>query len=79
MQSGPGIKLWEPKKRRSSPGQRLRVLKRKPRRMLMTWEWPRPRPFSRLKFLGYVGFTVPRFGMKPLNKLGLRLHSTCGG
>ena len=44
----------------------------------MTWEWLRPKPLSRLKFLGYVGFTVPRFGMRPLSKLGLRLHLTCG-
>ena len=47
-------------------------------RNLMTWEWLRPRPFSRLKFLGYAGSTVPRFRMRPLSKLGLRLHPTCG-
>ena len=57
------------------PGQRPRVLKRKPRRRLIR---PRPRPLSRLKFLGYAGSTVPRFGMRPLNNLGLRLHPTCG-
>ena len=28
------------------------------------------RPLSRLKFLGYAGFVVPRFGMRPLSKLG---------
>ena len=28
--------------------------------------------------LGYVGSIVPRFGMRPLNKLGLRHHPTCG-
>ena len=44
----------------------------------MTWEWLRPKPLSRLKFLGYVGSTVPRFGMRPSSKLGLRLHLTCG-
>ena len=33
---------------------------------------------SRLKSLGYAGSTIPRFGMRPLSKLGLRLHSTCG-
>ena len=44
----------------------------------MTWEWLKPRPLSRLKFLVYVGSTVPRFGMRPLNKLGLRRHPTCG-
>ena len=44
----------------------------------MTWEWLRPKPLSRLKFLGYAGSTVPRFGMRPLSKLGLRLNSTCG-
>ena len=60
-------------------GQRLRVLKRKPRRRLMTWEWLRPRLLLRLKFLGYAGSTVPKSGMRPLNKLGLRLHLTCGG
>ena len=51
---------------------------RKPRRRLITWEWLRPRPLSRLKFLGYAGSTVPRFGMRPSNKLGLRCHLTCG-
>ena len=44
----------------------------------MPWEWLRPRPLSRLKYLGYAGSIVPRFGMKPLNKLGLRCHPTCG-
>ena len=36
------------------------------------------RPLSRLKFLGYAGFVVPRFGMRPLNRLGLMLRPTCG-
>ena len=44
----------------------------------MTWEWLRPRPFLRLKFLGYAGSIVPRFGMRSLNRLGLRRHLTCG-
>ena len=43
----------------------------------MTWEWLEPRPFSRLKYLAYAGSTVPKFGMKLLNKLGLRLHPIC--
>ena len=45
----------------------------------MTWEWLRPRPLSRLKFLGYASSIVPRFGMRPSNKLGLRHHPTCRG
>ena len=44
----------------------------------MTWEWLKLRPLSRLKYLEYASSTIPRFGMKPLNKLGLRLHLTCG-
>ena len=77
--SGLKMRLREPRKRRSSPGQRLRVLRRKPRRRPMTWESSRPRPLSRPKSLGYAGSTVPRFGMRPSNKLGSRLHPTCGG
>ena len=56
----------------------LRAPRRRLRRRLMTWEWLRPRPLSRLKSLGYAGSTIPRFGMRPLSKLGLRLHLTCG-
>ena len=52
--------------------------RRKLRRRLMTWEWLRPRPLSRLKLLGYVGSTISRFGIRPLNKLGLRRHPTYG-
>ena len=44
----------------------------------MPWEWLRARPLSRLKYLGYAGSTVPRFGMRPLNKLGLRRHPIYG-
>ena len=33
---------------------------------------------SRLKSLGYAGSTIPRFGMRPLSKLGLKFHPTCG-
>ena len=44
----------------------------------MTQGWLRPRPFSRLKSLEYASFTAPRSRMKPSNRLGLRLHSTCG-
>ena len=54
----------------------LRAPRRRLRRRLMTWEWLRPRPFSRLKSLGYAGSTIPRFGMRPLSMLGLRLHPT---
>ena len=34
--------------------------------------------FSRLKYLGYTGSTIPRFGMRPLNKLGLRRRPIYG-
>ena len=44
----------------------------------MTWEWLKPRPPSSLKSLGYAGSIIPRFGMRPLSKLGLRPHPTCG-
>ena len=77
--SGLRMKLRETKKRWSSLGQRLRVLKRKPRRMLMTWESSRPKQLPRPKFLGYAGSTIPKFGMRRSNKLGLRLYPTCGG
>ena len=43
----------------------------------MTWEWLRPRPLSRLKYLGYADSTVPKFGMRPLNKLGLKCRPIC--
>ena len=32
----------------------------------------------RLKYLGYTGSTIPRFGMRPLNKLGLRRRPIYG-
>ena len=56
----------------------LRAPRRRLRRRLMTWEWLRPRPLSRLKSLGYAGSTIPRFGMRHLSRLGLRFHPTCG-
>ena len=40
----------------------------------MTWEWLRPKLLSKLKYLGYAGSTVPRFGIMPLNKLGLKRY-----
>ena len=41
-------------------------------------EWLRPRPSSKLKFMGYAGFIVPRSGMRTSSRLGLKPHSTCG-
>ena len=44
----------------------------------MIWECPRPRPSSKLKFLGYASFTVPKSGMRPSSRLGLKPHPTYG-
>ena len=60
------------------PGRRLSAPNRRLRKRPTTWEWLRPRPPSRLKFLGYAGSTVPRFGMRPSSKLGLKPYPTCG-
>ena len=37
----------------------LRAPRRRLRRRLMTWEWLRPRPLSRLKSLGYQALLFP--------------------
>ena len=58
------------KERLCLPGHRPSTPRRRSRRRPTTWEWPRLKPPLRLKFLGYVGSTIPRFGMRPSSKLG---------
>ena len=41
--------------------------------MDMMLGWPRPRTPLGLRSQGYVDFIVPRCGMKPSTRLGLRL------
>ena len=40
--------------------------------------WLKPRPPLKLKSLEYASYTAPKFGTRPLNELGWRLHPTCG-
>ena len=78
MLSGPGTRPSRTTMRRCLPGRRLSALRRRTRRRPTTWEWSRPKLPSRLKFLGYVGSTVPRSGTRPSSKLGLKPRPTCG-
>ena len=40
--------------------------------------WLKPRLFLKLKSLVYAGYTAPRFGIRPSNKLGWKFRPTCG-
>ena len=46
------------------PGMRQRLPRKRPRMRVIIWEWLKPKPPLRPRFLEYAGFIALRFGKR---------------